>query len=292
MKMTQEQTIEGAYRADFEDGLKHVIGNLQGGVRDEAINLRVIETGDGNVDWCKRDLGTTATAASVVAWFRDRDLTSFKQWTYVAAKIERIRQQRQAWQIGGSLAGFNLFSSWLWLVSDCEALIEWRTRFEPFIGWTGDQERPNEFDEEDYVGIFVGYQPTLALRGDWPRLAERSERWLAEPSPYLKQFAPDMEFFLALANADVAGMESALGKITSPAERRWRSEWQSGYTNRLFSEEAVVYAKIAWRHGYQVDVDTPYIPKEWLPIAPLPSYTDPYEFMQGFDVNQPLSSAR
>ncbi|MCY1554464.1 hypothetical protein D9M68_910380 [compost metagenome] len=51
---------------------------------------------------------------------------------------------------------------------------------------------------------------------------------------------------------------------------------------------ATLFAKLAWRKGYELDVDTPWIPKEWLPIRPNETYEDPWLFMKSFDIWQPF----
>ena len=279
--VSQKQSIE------YKAGIEHVEGNLRGHLRDESTNIEYIELNKGNVDFCKRQLATQSIAIALMSWFRDHDLKIFKQAAYTAAKIDRIRQQDSPWFIGQDLVG-NLFGTWYWLVSDYEPLVAWRRDSEPFRGWTGEQERPKSLTKGQYDDIFAGYQLTLALRGEWDRLGERTERWLADPPPALKKISPDMKFFLALAKGDISGMETALAEIVTPRQRRWRDNWQHGYTHWFISDEAVVYAKLAWRHGYQVDVDTPYIPKEWLPVASLAEYADPYDFMRDFDIGQPL----
>ena len=43
----------------------------------------------------------------------------------------------------------------------------------------------------------------------------------------------------------------------------------------------MIYAKIAWRSGYEVEVDLPCIPKEWLPVTPLDNYDEHYDFLKG-----------
>jgi hypothetical protein len=53
-----------------------------------------------------------------------------------------------------------------------------------------------------------------------------------------------------------------------------------GYAADLISTAAVIYAKIAWHHGYEVRVDSPYIPPEWLPTEPLERYDDHYGFLK------------
>ena len=58
---------------------------------------------------------------------------------------------------------------------------------------------------------------------------------------------------------------------------------EGGYTADLICTPAVIYSKLAWRHGYEIVVDSPYIPKEWLPITPLDTYEDPFEFMKAYN---------
>lgn len=293
MTDTKDKYIQPIYEDTFQQGISHVLSDLNSSKKYEEKFLQTVKKNEGNVEACMLQLSGLSLANSIVIWFCNHDLIEFKRWSYVSAKIERIRQQASIWQIVNSPLVHNLFSSWSWLASDYENLISWRTQFEPFMGWTGDQGRPKEISKDDYDLMFAGYQLTLALRKEWDRLGERSERWLANPPPKIKRIAPDMQFFLALAKGDVPGMEAAMLELVTPKQRKWRDNWHSGLTHRLFSEEAVVYGKLAWRNGYQVQVESPYVPMEWLPVKQLPEYVDPpeYEFMHGFDIHQPLSSA-
>lgn len=73
-------------------------------------------------------------------------------------------------------------------------------------------------------------------------------------------------------------MEQALSEMVLPKAVTKRRNDSSGYTADLILTAAVVYAKIAWRHGFNVRVPSPYIPAEWLPVAPLSTYPAPYPF--------------
>jgi Immunity protein 49 len=59
-----------------------------------------------------------------------------------------------------------------------------------------------------------------------------------------------------------------------------RSNDEGGFTEDLISTPAFIYAKIAWRHGYEVVVDSPFVPSEWLPISPLDRYENHYAFLE------------
>ena len=96
------------------------------------------------------------------------------------------------------------------------------------------------------------------------------------------------QYFLALAQGNIDEMQKILYEMVSPRSLRSRTNDESGYTQDLICTPAVICAKIAWLHGYHVEVDTPYIPKEWLPIAPLNEYIDQYDFLKKFDIYQKI----
>jgi hypothetical protein len=76
-------------------------------------------------------------------------------------------------------------------------------------------------------------------------------------------------------------VRTILTELTSPKVAKVRnSEPALGFTERLIATHAVIYAKIAWRHGFRVKIDTPWIPAAWLPVDPLSQYVDPYGFMK------------
>jgi hypothetical protein len=211
-----------------------------------------------------------------MAWFADHDLVRCKQEAYVAGKLERILYQKNP--TDGIWAPLVQRDIMLWpLLSDHPQLVAWFGTFDAV-----DLKRASKGGTFE----FETYQAKLALRGEWDKLGERSERFLADVPKRMARFAPDNRFYLALARGDVGAMERALAEMVTPKELKWRTN--DGYTGWFIVCEAVIYAKIAWRHGYEVSVDTPRIPAEWLPVKPLDAYRDPYPFMQSFDIDTPI----
>jgi hypothetical protein len=219
-------------------------------------------------------LANLAFTSALMAWFAGRDLNQCKQWAYVAGKLRCIIYQKDP--LNGRFSPGAPFQDMLMpLISDHPQLIAWFGTFDGINVKHADKTSTWEF---------VTYQAKLALRGEWDVLAERSERWLANVPERMKRFAPDNRFHLALARGDMAGMEHALAEMVTPKEIKWRNEHE-GYTGWFIVRQAVIYAKIAWRHGFQVQVDTPWIPSEWLPIKPLWDYVEPYCFMSALDID-------
>ncbi|PWB19098.1 Imm49 family immunity protein [Comamonas sp. JNW] len=99
----------------------------------------------------------------------------------------------------------------------------------------------------------------------------------------------DHYFYLALAKGDKAGMEKVLEEKSLPKNRKVRYEQESAITRDFIDSYATFFAKLAWYNSYELKVENPWIPKDWLPIKPNDQYDDVWEFMKKFDIWQPFA---
>ncbi|MGC4060793.1 MAG: Imm49 family immunity protein [Aquabacterium sp.] len=238
------------------------------------IEVALIDKGEGSFTGCLRNLARLHKEIADYAWFAEQDLTTFKLHSYVVAKL--------MYMIGKSNdeEGFLHEATWFYpLLSDYEPLIRYWLSFHPESDFFKRRiANPNQ-NEYRY------YQMTLALNGQWDEVGRKAEVFLQAPPTKMKKYAPDMRFYLALAQKDKVGMERALEELTSPKVARVRNEvFELTVASEFVSSFACLYAKIARRHGYELDIDTVLIPKEWLPVDPLPSYPDPYDFMRSWTI--------
>lgn len=215
-------------------------------------------------------LSSHALASAMSAWFRHHDLESMRQWCYVASRLDREGYKRRNYTGGPAGRPLQLLKP---LLSNYAELIDWFARDNQYLDAVR-IEMPKTWD-------FWAYQALVALRGEWDRLIERCERVISDPprGSEHQNYLIDHRFWLALARGEVGGMQDVLQALVTPKLLRARKNIESGFTEDLISTPAVVYAKIAWFHGYELVVDTPYIPSEWLPMTPLPHYDDHYEFL-------------
>jgi hypothetical protein len=88
----------------------------------------------------------------------------------------------------------------------------------------------------------------------------------------------DYEFFKALHTENKAKMEEILENFLTPRIHKYRTN--DIILDKFISLPALGYAKLAWRKGIEVEVNSPLIPKELLPIKPLEHYEIPYEFLK------------
>lgn len=88
----------------------------------------------------------------------------------------------------------------------------------------------------------------------------------------------DVNFFKALYLKDISKCESVLKDMLSPKIHQKRND--DALLKKYISMPALGYAKLAWRKGIEVEVKSPLVPKELLPIQPLANYEIPYGFLK------------
>ena len=267
------------YKSSVKKGVEH-LGNHWD---QEAVEL--LNENRGSRLGCLNVLFSDSKSQSLRSWFALEDLRGHKQWAYIAAKLQRMIFQAEPWRWLPAFA--HLFP----LLSDSEDVIDWYSRHRlPFF--VQDDERGNEAVNKDDPNLvtFHSYQLHLALRAKWEELYKRCERILAAPeTPEGKDFLIDHRFYLALAEGNKPEMEFALNHLTSPDVARIRNFGVAFVlTENLIATHATIYAKVAWRHGYEVQINSPWVPRKWLPVEPLAKYEDPWPFMQTFDIWQPF----
>jgi hypothetical protein len=232
-----------------------------------------IDEGKGSFAGCVGNLGILHREKADYAWFANHDLQDFKLQSYIATKLKFIRCKHVGEE--GLMYEHEYFYA---LLSDYEPSIQWMSS-QPLSTLT--QKRVNNPAQEEYRS----YQMTLALKGDWKQLAQRAEMFLSNPPAKMKKYVPDQSFYLALANGSKEGMEAALAEMTAPKVALKRNgDFHFAFAGQFIACFATLYAKIACRQGHTIELDTPFIPNEWLPVSPLEEYPDPYEFMRRYTV--------
>ena len=88
----------------------------------------------------------------------------------------------------------------------------------------------------------------------------------------------DYEFYKALLSKDKSKCEEILEQLVSPKVHKKRND--NPILNKYVSQPALGYAKLAWRQGIEVEVNSPLVPREILPIEPLDNYEIPYDFLK------------
>jgi len=209
----------------------------------------------------------------------ENNISGFKENASIAGFLGILSEYDFQWAYNGINTNF-FFTS---LLSDNQKLIDYLIKH-----------------RDEIVDISVPYKRTdtrpffnantlLALSGDWQLLKERALTFLNDEKKArsnLKRI-PDHEFYVALADKNIKGMQEALDKLLELKFAKRAAKDTLLHFDFYLQPQVLMYAKIAAIHGFDLGIDSPIAPKELIDINPLAEYKIPYDFMKSFDFDTP-----
>ena len=209
----------------------------------------------------------------------ENNISGFKENASIAGFLGTLSEYDFQWAYNGINTNFFFMS----LLSDNQKLIDYLIKH-----------------RDEIVDISVPYKRTdtrpffnantlLALSGDWQLLKERALTFLNDEKKArsdLKRI-PDHEFYVALADKNIKGMQEALNKLLELKFAKRAAKGTLLHFDFYLQPQVLMYAKIAAIHGFDLGIDSPIAPKELIDINPLAEYKIPYEFMKSFDFDAP-----
>ena len=209
----------------------------------------------------------------------ENDISGFKENASIAGFLGILSEYDFQWAYNGINTNFFFMS----LLSDNQKLIDYLIKH-----------------RDEIVDISVPYKRTdtrpffnantlLALSGDWQLLKERALTFLNDEKKArsdLKRI-PDHEFYMALADKNIKGMQEALDKLLDLKFAKRAAKDTLLHFDFYLQPQVLMYAKIAAIHGFDLGIDSPIAPKELIDINPLAEYKIPYDFMKSFDFDAP-----
>lgn len=209
----------------------------------------------------------------------ENNISGFKENASIAGFLGILSEYDFQWAYNGINTNFFFMS----LLSDNQKLIDYLIKH-----------------RDEIVDISVPYKRTdtrpffnantlLALSGDWQLLKERALTFLNDEKKArsdLKRI-PDHEFYVALADKNIKGMQEALDKLLELKFAKRAAKDTLLHFDFYLQPQVLMYAKIAAIHGFDLGIDSPIAPKELIDINPLAEYKIPYDFMKSFDFDAP-----
>jgi hypothetical protein len=163
------------------------------------------------------------------------------------------------------------------LLSDSEELIVWLSQD---VGCMYKQDEKKVWRNVVNDFRYHKFNFFLALQQKWELLEKRSIYALEQGCS--KQFAGiqvQYPFYVALARGDISGMRESVLEIISPKRLHNQNKIFSPLSRFYLSAWGTLFAKLAMRNGYDLEIDSPWVPRECLPVEPLVDYETPYDFL-------------
>lgn len=195
------------------------------------------------------------------AKYIDGNDEKFRQHLHVASKldIESIRlKDYQRFQTAREL----LYA----LLSDSPEVIDALARLAPAY-YVSARHNPLNYE-------FMAHMWQLATLGDYEALAAKVEKLSKNGrKPWRRDCADGKDFFSLLMRADKVGLES---RITQDA----KLPTDDSVISDFFTFRATFEAKLCWHKGIEVQIDSPRVPMDLMPVKPLAHYDDVYDFLK------------
>lgn len=266
----------------YDDAKKFTLDRIEEYVEFDNKKLKLvlshIEEFNGNVFslifWL-RDYHTALASKHLL----ENDISRFKDNISLSGFLHVLSRKNFQWAYNG--INTDLFFSIL--LSDNQKLIDYLIKHRDEIV---DISAPYKRTD---TRPFFNANTLLALSGDWQLLKERALTFLNDEKKArddLKRI-PDHEFYVALADKNIKGMQEALDKLLELKLAKRAAKDTLLHFDFYLQPQVLMYAKIAAIHGFDLGIDSPIAPKELIDINPLAEYKIPYDFMKSFDFDAP-----
>lgn len=130
----------------------------------------------------------------------------------------------------------------------------------------------------------------MGILNSWYNIIEGDLEALKQTVLYLKNirdeydpaFEPEIYWMVyqGFIKKDEGALSMGLHQLEQVDKRKKRIQWDKA--EQYFSIQTTALAHQARKYGMQIEVESEFVPKEWLPYAPLNEYTIPYWFLRDF----------
>lgn len=215
----------------------------------------------------------------ISTFFLERNICKAKQYFYLMTRFIEYKVKSNLTNNKGRIFDYDIYNvSFTFL---CDNIGYLRNTFAN-LAYKGDGKNYPDMDIMVQMGepcIYI-HSMLQILKQDWNTLA-RNINILEQKVINKKKnelFIVDYEFYKAILEKDKKKAEKAIYRLLEPKNHKKRND--DHIINQLISMPALGYAKLAWLSGIEVDIDSPLVPKELLPLQPNEKYDDSYDFLK------------
>ncbi|CAG67842.1 immunity 49 family protein [Acinetobacter baylyi] len=129
-------------------------------------------------------------------------------------------------------------------------------------------------------GRFNVLRLQAVLRHDWNNVNQMKEIF-QEKVKNPKNFEIwEMDFYEALQNKDANSAQQIIYEYLHPKIHQYLNQHLvEEFSGDIWSHHPVMFTKLAWMNGLEIEIDNPLVPMELMPIRPLDHYDYHYDFL-------------
>lgn len=118
------------------------------------------------------------------------------------------------------------------------------------------------------------------LRQDWNKVNQMKEIF-HEKIKKPKNFELwEIDFYTALQNKDANSAQQIIYEYLHPKIHKYLNQHLvEEFSGDIWSHHPVMFTKLAWINGLEIEIDNPLVPMELMPVKPLDHYDYHYDFL-------------
>lgn len=245
--------------------------------RSEREDIDLIETGIKNNSangYIYESLSMGSIRKGFSSLLVENNFEKLKQWFYVASLL-----RSESCKYTG---GWNMWTPHAFifpLLTDNEDLI----KIYSSLTTVNDNDHHKSFVEAiNYPreGRFNVLRFQAVLRQDWNKVNQMKEIF-HEKIKKAKNFELwEMDFYTALQNKDANSAQQIIYEYLHPKIHKYlNQDLVEEFSGDIWSHHPVMFTKLAWINGLEIEIDNPLVPMELMPVKPLDHYDYHYDFL-------------
>jgi len=118
------------------------------------------------------------------------------------------------------------------------------------------------------------------LRKDW-NAVDQMKKIFHEKVKNPKNFELwEIDFYVALQNKDVNSAQQIIYEYLHPKVHKYLNQHLvEEFSGEIWSHHPVMFTKLAWMNGLEIEIDNPLVPMELMPVKKLDHYDYYYDFL-------------
>ena len=219
-------------------------------------------------------LARNSTYKGLYALAKNENILELKQWFYVSSLL-RIESCKYA-------GGWNMWTPHAFifaLLTDNQGLID---KYSILTTANDDDHHKPLSEAVDYPkeGRFDVLRFQAVLRQDWNAVNQMKEIF-HEKIKKPKNFELwEIDFYDALQKKDANAAQQIIYEYLHPKIHQYLNQHLvEEFSGEIWSHQPVMFTKLAWMNGLEIEIDNPLVPMELMPIKPLEHYDYHYDFL-------------
>lgn len=118
------------------------------------------------------------------------------------------------------------------------------------------------------------------LRKDWDVINQMKKMFLEKVTKPKSFNMWEIDFYDALQNKNAHAAKEIIQEYLNPKIHKYLNQHLvEEFSGDIWSHHPVMFTKLAWMNGLEIEIDHPLVPMELMPIKPLDHYDFYYEFL-------------